>query len=134
MTVGCGDNNIGTVFGAVGQGSQAVGMGTAGLAGGFTTPMILAGLRAGRRLRVALISLLLGLGVTIVFDLLTNVAFPLAMGVPFRGWWPYLLAGIPFCLIHVTSNALIFSLVLPPAHARLARLMGVTDAIREGRR
>ncbi len=81
-----------------------------------------------------LICLFSGILVTFVFDLLTNVTFPLAMGVPLKGWWPYLLAGIPFCLIHVTSNALIFSLVLPPAHARLARLMGVTDAIREGRR
>ncbi len=69
-----------------------------------------------RRVTLALAG---GVGVTVVFDLLTNLAFPLSTAVPLRAWWPYLIAGIPFAVVHITSNAAIFALILPVAHDRL---------------
>ena len=52
---------------------------------------------------------IIGIGVTLNFDLLTNLAMAVAIG-PF---WPVMVAGIPFTLIHVASNALLFALVFP---------------------
>jgi len=50
-----------------------------------------------------------GIGVTLIFDLLTNMALAVAIG-PF---WPVMVAGIPFAAVHVGSNALLFLLVFP---------------------
>ncbi len=50
---------------------------------------------------------------TIWFDLLTNLAFPLAAGFDPRGILITLSAGIPFSLIHITGNVVIFITLVP---------------------
>ncbi|MBD3297371.1 MAG: ECF transporter S component [candidate division Zixibacteria bacterium] len=50
-----------------------------------------------------------GIGVTIIFDLLTNLALAVSIG-PF---WPVMLAAVPFAGIHIASNALLFLTVFP---------------------
>lgn len=51
----------------------------------------------------------LGVGLTFVYDLTTNVA----IGVSFSQLIPTLVAGIPFALIHIGSNALVFAVAGP---------------------
>jgi len=50
---------------------------------------------------------------TVWYDLLTNLAYPLTVGYDSNGIRAVLLAGIPFSLIHITVNILIFILVVP---------------------
>ncbi|MBM3326124.1 MAG: hypothetical protein FJY65_03950 [Calditrichaeota bacterium] len=51
--------------------------------------------------------------VTLWFDILTNLAFPLTAGFDARGVIATLIAGIPFAVIHIGSNILIFALLAP---------------------
>lgn len=62
---------------------------------------------------------LLGGLTTFLYDLLTNLAFPLVSGVAIKSWWAYLLAGLPFMIVHVGSNILIFALIAPTAYCKL---------------
>lgn len=50
-----------------------------------------------------------GVGVTIIFDLLTNLALAISIG-PF---WPVMIAAVPFAGVHIASNALLFLTVFP---------------------
>lgn len=67
------------------------------------------------------LSAALGALLTFVYDALTNIAFPIATGVGPGQWWAYLVAGIPFALTHIVSNAFIFALILPVAWDRIGR-------------
>jgi hypothetical protein len=49
---------------------------------------------------------LIGAAITLVYDLTTNIA----IGISFSQVIPTLVAGIPFSLIHVLANALVFAL------------------------
>lgn len=86
--------------------AQTLSMSLAGIAGGlvrpFYDPIWSARIRAG-------FAAVAGFGVTLVFDLVTNLAFAATIG-PF---WPVMIAAIPFAAIHVLSNALLFALVFP---------------------
>jgi len=53
---------------------------------------------------------ILGAAVTIEFDLVTNIGYSLAFSVPY---WVAVLAGLPFMIIHVVSNAWLFALAIP---------------------
>jgi len=59
--------------------------------------------------------------VTLWFDLLTNLAYPLTAGFDSAGVIATLLAGIPFAMLHTSSNLLIFIFMTTPALALLAR-------------
>lgn len=50
-----------------------------------------------------------GISVTVIFDLLTNLAMAWVIG-PF---WIVMAAAIPFAAIHIASNALLFALIFP---------------------
>ena len=50
-----------------------------------------------------------GLGLTLMYDLLTNLATAYVMGQ----FIPVMIAGIPFALIHIGSNTLIFVVLTP---------------------
>lgn len=83
-------------------GSQIVCMGLIGACGGLwgrfrTTPQA-----AAAPIALGAIGALL----TLVYDLATNVA----IGVSFSQVTPTLVAGIPFSLIHILANSLIFAL------------------------
>ena len=76
------------------------------------------------RFRAVLVSLSAGVIVTLFFDLLTNIAFPLSTGIPpGRGWIPFLVAAIPFAAVHLFSNAVFFALFLPVLNDRLSRIL-----------
>ena len=60
---------------------------------------------------------LLAAGLTLLYDFLTNVAWGLITGIPIPA---ALVAGIPFSIVHVLSNAIIVGIVAPWAIAALA--------------
>ncbi|MFW9799403.1 MAG: hypothetical protein ACFFD9_03130, partial [Candidatus Thorarchaeota archaeon] len=43
-------------------------------------------------------------------ELLTNLGYAIAFGIPY---WVTVLAGIPFTVVHVVSNAIIFAAATP---------------------
>lgn len=51
--------------------------------------------------------------VTLWFDLLTNLAYPLTAGFDFKGLIVVLLGGIPFSVVHIGVNIAMFVLVAP---------------------
>jgi len=63
----------------------------------------------------------LGFLLTALYDLLTNVASGLVVGIPIA---TALVAGVPFALIHEVSNALFFSVGVTPLLRALSRLGG----------
>ncbi|MEW5702501.1 MAG: hypothetical protein AB1792_09760 [Candidatus Zixiibacteriota bacterium] len=85
-------------------GAQIVGMGLAGLVGGLARPLLGRMGTPGRASAVAV-----GVAVTLVYDVLTNLAFAFAIG-PFV---PVMIAAIPFSALHVLSNALLFGAIFP---------------------
>jgi hypothetical protein len=52
--------------------------------------------------------------VTLWYDLLSNLAFPLTAGLGIRGITAMLIGGIIPSLIHITGNIVIFNLIIPP--------------------
>ncbi len=89
---------------------QMMGMGIAGFAFGKVRNRFS---RSSGRERVFL-SVLLGASVTFLYDLLTNIAFPLATRVEFgEAWLSFIVPAVPFMLLHVGSNVLIFALLVP---------------------
>jgi uncharacterized membrane protein len=53
----------------------------------------------------------IGIIVTVFYDLITNIGYSLAFSVPYS---LALAAGAPFMLIHVVSNCILFALIVPP--------------------
>ena len=51
---------------------------------------------------------------TVWYDLLTNLAYPLSIGLNYKGILITLSAGIPFSLVHIISNVIIFTVFIPP--------------------
>jgi hypothetical protein len=86
--------------------SQLVGMSSVGMIGGMIGKWLRSGETARRRYWPVVLG---GILATLFFDLVTNLAFALAIG-PF---WAVLVAGIPFAAIHIGSNALLFGLIFP---------------------
>lgn len=56
----------------------------------------------------------IGIIVTVFFDLVTNLGFSAAFGVPYI---IALIAGSPFMVVHVLSNGIIFSQAIPRLHS-----------------
>ncbi len=88
--VGC----MGLVGACGGLWARALGSRSAGLRGASVSPLALG---------------LLGALLTLVYDLVTNVA----IGITFSQLLPTLAAGVPFALVHVLANALVFALAGP---------------------
>jgi len=55
---------------------------------------------------------------TLFFDLVTTMAYSWALSVPFA---LALISGLPFMLVHIFSNAIIFPLVIPKLDTALKR-------------
>lgn len=100
--------------------AQIAGMALAGVLGGAFRLLLapkpdhergyVGGRGAAARRALALTSVsLAGIITTLCYDLLTNLALALAIG-PF---WPTLVAALPFVVIHLVSNALLFPLIFP---------------------
>jgi energy-coupling factor transport system substrate-specific component len=63
---------------------------------------------------------LFGLGLTLIYDLLTNLATAYVMGQ----FFPVMISAIPFALIHILSNVAIF-VVLTPVLLKLSTLVTI---------
>ncbi len=61
---------------------------------------------------------------TFLFDLLTNLAFPLQAGFSSQQTLAMLVAGTGFSILHIGSNSLLFSIVLPSLLIRLKKMAG----------
>ena len=59
--------------------------------------------------------------ITIWYDLLTNIAFPIFTGMGINALVGFLIAGIPFSILHVVSNVVIFSVVGRPLITTVVR-------------
>lgn len=56
---------------------------------------------------------ILGGCLTLMYDFLTAFSFPLTAGVEEMTLWAATLAGLPFFLIHISANSLIFGAFMP---------------------
>ncbi|OGC89781.1 MAG: hypothetical protein A2W25_02750 [candidate division Zixibacteria bacterium RBG_16_53_22] len=83
--------------------AQLFGFALFGLSGG-----LLRNLFVGKKanLKSAILLILIGAFLTLWYDLSTNLIFAILFG-PF---WPTLIAGIGFALLHIASNAVIFGM------------------------
>ncbi len=84
-------------------GAQVACMGLVGACGGIWARLAGAGSVAPMALG------LIGALLTVVYDLTTNVA----IGISFSQVRPTLIAGLPFAIIHILGNSLIFALAGP---------------------
>lgn len=92
--------------------AQIFSMGLIGFAGGLARRPGAAVRARGssyRPLSLALIVGAFGLVLTVVYDLLTNLAVAFVMGQ----FLPVMLAAVPFALLHIVSNVIIFSVLSP---------------------
>jgi hypothetical protein len=71
------------------------------------------------RLRIAGYFALVGLLLTITFDVLTTFSFTIFVGSTLKVFITSLIFGLPFYLLHIGSNTLIFALVVPITISRL---------------
>ncbi len=99
--------------------AQMLGMLFVGFAGGKLAKYLENPQKAAARRILFLAGLLL----TFIFDILTNLAFPVQAGFSFTQTLVALVAGIGFSVVHFISNALIFSIVLPPLLTRLKKMV-----------
>ena len=68
-----------------------------------------------KQFNVFLISSLaiLGFTVTLIYDMLTLIAYPIAAGLGFSGMLAALIKGLGFTLLHEISNAIVFVVSIP---------------------
>jgi energy-coupling factor transport system substrate-specific component len=100
--------------------AQVLSMALIGLAGGLAFRLDKFAFRqqfSSRIMAVMLIMGLAGLVLTLIYDLLTNLATTVVVGQ----FWPVMIAAIPFALLHILSNVTIF-VVLSPLLMKMSRL------------
>jgi hypothetical protein len=113
-----GFNPLGSSLGLV-LVAQVSGMVLAGALGGFAARI--AG-TARRGIRYAAVITLSGAVATLVFDILTNLAFPLMAGFSLSQALVMLAAGVPFAAIHLLSNLFVFAVIVRPLIPRLEKV------------
>ena len=99
--------------------AQIIGMTLAGTFGGLAA--MLAG-KTREGVRYFGIIILSGATATLIFDFLTNLAFPLMAGFSFSQTVVVLAAGIPFAVLHLVSNVLVFGFIVRPIIPRLEKV------------
>jgi uncharacterized membrane protein len=72
---------------------------------------------AGSRGRAAVLAGVAGGVLTFIYDVLTNYGFAVTMG-RWSDPLPFIAAGIPFSVVHIVSNALVFAGVATLVHSR----------------
>ncbi len=96
--------------------AQVISMGVVGLCGGLCRQLVLSELLSiWRRLEIGLI----GCGLTLLYDLLVSLAYPLTAGFNLQGIIATLVAGLVFSAIHLLVNTLIFLYVVPLTARRI---------------
>lgn len=79
---------------------------------GFVLRLVVRNMHAEKKMLIILFGAA-GLVLTLVYDSLTSLAFPLASGFSGAQIWGAYLSGIPFYAIHIMSNTLIFAILGP---------------------
>jgi hypothetical protein len=100
--------------------AQVIGMSLAGLLGSLAA--FICRQKSGSRLFAVIVSA--GILSTLIFDLLTNLAFPIMAGFSYTQFLVTMVAAIPFAAIHLISNTLVFSLIVVPLLPKLQKVMG----------
>jgi hypothetical protein len=98
--------------------AQALGMGLAGWAGGMLRRLVARIPFYRSPWTGHLVLAAAGLTLTLIFDLLTTLSFPLAAGFSPGQIKIALALGLPFVAVHIGVNTLIFALILPVILAR----------------
>ena len=100
--------------------AQIFSMGLIGFSGGLAYRLTSASSSRGPSSRPILFVLTagtFGLALTLIYDLLTNLGVAVVVGQ----LWPVMASAVPFAVVHVVSNTVIFS-VLSPALIKLSRI------------
>ena len=90
---------------------QILGMAIAGILGGLVRPLIIE-----KKINLFLIVglAITGFIITLIYDLLTLLAYPMTAGLGFSGILAALFKGLGFTLLHEISNAVVFTVTVPP--------------------
>ena len=99
--------------------AQILSMALIGLAGGLAFRLFRSAFRPDFYLRTIAVILTMGVSglvLTLIYDLLTNLATTVVVGQ----FWPVMIAAVPFALLHTLSNTLIF-VVLSPLLLKMSR-------------
>ena len=90
---------------------QILGMALAGIIGGLFRPLII-----GKKINLFLIAglAIMGFIITLMYDLLTLLAYPMTAGLGFSGILASLFKGLGFTLLHEILNAVVFTVTVPP--------------------
>jgi hypothetical protein len=97
-------------------------MSTAGVLGGVAG--FICGSSSGLRHKLIVVGL--GIAATLLFDILTNLAFVFMAGFSFSQSSVVLAAALPFAAIHLGSNLIVFSIIVAPLLPRLQRTLAST--------
>lgn len=98
--------------------AQVISMGIVGGVGGLCRSLILdENPSFGRNLIIGAI----GFGLTLFYDILVSLAFPLTAGFNWKGIVSTLLAGVVFSALHLVVNTMIFMGLVPFAARRIFR-------------
>ncbi len=107
--------------------AQVISIGLVGLAGGLTRKGEIFFLATGGGyLALGLLGALL----TVVYDLLTTISFPLAAGFSGVQMWGTVLAGLGLSGVHVVSNGIIFAILVPQILRTIHKQLGITEIIK----
>lgn len=99
--------------------AQCLGMGSAGVLGAVARSVVGARTSVVRTVLVVLFGAL----ATTWFDLLTNLAFPVAAGFSIEQTMASLVLAVPFAAIHIGSNTLVFLFVVAPLLPKLLQII-----------
>ncbi len=104
--------------------AQVAGLAGIGVAGGWMAAAVFRP-RRPRTGAALVVGGVLGGGLALLYDILTNLGTAWAMGA-MRDPWPVVAGGIAFGVGHLAWNALVFAIVLPPLLAALRRREAAT--------
>ena len=114
-----GFHPMGSTFGIL-LAAQVAGMSVAGLLGAVAAASGEA--EYSLRYRVSVVGM--GILATLFFDLVTNLTFPIAAGFSTKQTIVSLGLALPFAVIHLVSNIVVFSLLVIPVLPKLKKVMG----------
>lgn len=90
--------------------AQVISMSLCGMIGGLLKPLLFT--KHYNKSRLAFIAFV-GFLVTLIYDVLTLISYPIFSGLGVAGIYASLIKGLGFTLLHELSNAFIFMLTVP---------------------
>jgi len=80
---------------------------------GFTGGLLSKRVLKGDYKKISIIIGLIGLLLTLFYDVATTIAYPITAGFDAKGIIAVIIAGVGFSIIHIVSNTIIFALIVP---------------------